>query len=138
MVAGAPVSWAAKKKNEKALSSTEAEFVAMFHGTKEVCWLRGLLEEMGEVQQGPTALHCDSQGAIGLAQSMTHHGLNKHMQLRYSWLKDQVQEEQVVQLHYINTTQQPADVLTKRLAAEQHWGCMAKAGMASWSAEVKT
>jgi hypothetical protein len=36
VVGGGPVSWKSKKQNETALSSAESEYIAMFHGVKEV------------------------------------------------------------------------------------------------------
>ncbi|CAI7805388.1 unnamed protein product [Closterium sp. NIES-54] len=47
VVGGGPVSWRSKKQTETALSSVESEYMAMFHGVKEVIWLRMLLEEIG-------------------------------------------------------------------------------------------
>ncbi|CAI5964029.1 unnamed protein product [Closterium sp. NIES-65] len=48
VVGGGPVSWRSKKQTEMALSSVESEYTAMFHGVKEVIWLRRLLEEIGQ------------------------------------------------------------------------------------------
>ncbi|CAI5477321.1 unnamed protein product [Closterium sp. Yama58-4] len=48
VVGGGPVSWRSKKLSETALSSVESEYMAMFHGVKEVIWLRRLLEEIGQ------------------------------------------------------------------------------------------
>jgi hypothetical protein len=120
---------------ERALSSTQTEFIALFEGTKEVMWLRGLLEELGEKQQQPTPLYCDSKGAIGLAMDATHHGPNKHIQLKYLWVKDQVQEEEHVKLFWVGTKQQAADILTKRLDEATHWILIHTAGM-SMSSKV--
>ncbi|CAI7829138.1 unnamed protein product [Closterium sp. NIES-54] len=66
-VGGSPVSWKSKKQGEIAHSSTESEYMALFHGVKEVVWMRRLLEEMGQEQEGPTPVFCDSQGAIAMA-----------------------------------------------------------------------
>ncbi|CAI7793528.1 unnamed protein product [Closterium sp. NIES-54] len=58
-----------KKQGEIAHSSTESEYMALFHGVKEVVWMRRLLEELGQEQEGPTPVFCDSQGAIALARN---------------------------------------------------------------------
>ncbi|CAI7840827.1 unnamed protein product [Closterium sp. NIES-53] len=51
-VGGSPVSWKSKKQGEIAHSSTESEYMALFHGVKEVVWMRRLLEELGQEQEG--------------------------------------------------------------------------------------
>ncbi|CAI7914168.1 unnamed protein product [Closterium sp. NIES-53] len=80
---GGPVSWRSKKQTETALSSVESEYMAMFHGVKEVIWLRRLLEEIGQEQNVATPLFCDSKGALGMARNTVLHGLNKHMRIKW-------------------------------------------------------
>ncbi|CAI7753300.1 unnamed protein product [Closterium sp. NIES-54] len=74
-----PTSWESKKQVDQALSSVESEYMALFHAVREIVWQRRLLAELGEEQQGPTPLYCDSQGAIALAKNPVLHGLTKHM-----------------------------------------------------------
>ncbi|CAI7760041.1 unnamed protein product, partial [Closterium sp. NIES-53] len=50
-VGGSPVSWKSKKQGEIAHSSTESKYMALFHGVKEVVWIRRLLEELGQEQE---------------------------------------------------------------------------------------
>ncbi|CAI7780661.1 unnamed protein product, partial [Closterium sp. NIES-53] len=50
-VGGSQVSWKSKKQGEIAHSSTESEYMALFHGVKEVVWMRRLLEELGQEQE---------------------------------------------------------------------------------------
>ncbi|CAI7816448.1 unnamed protein product [Closterium sp. NIES-53] len=127
-VGGSPVSWKSKKQGEIAHSSTESEYMALFHGVKEVVWMRRLLEELGQEQEGPTPVFCDSQGAITKARNAVLHGLNKHMHIMWHWVRKEVKKG-TISLHYINTTKQPADFLTKRLAEHQHWSCATLCGM---------
>ncbi|CAI7908096.1 unnamed protein product [Closterium sp. NIES-54] len=128
VVGGGPVSWRSKKQTETALSSVESEYMAMFHGVKEVIWLRRLLEEIGQEQKVATPLFCDSKGALGMARSAVLHGLNKHMRIKWHWLRKEVKRGTVNPI-YIKTHQQPADLLTKRLADEPHWRCVRMSGM---------
>ncbi|GJP40253.1 hypothetical protein CLOM_g24536 [Closterium sp. NIES-68] len=86
----------------------------------EVVWQRRLLAELGEEQQGPTPLYCDSQGAIALAKNPVLHGLTKHMKVKWHWVRSMVTAGEV-ELHYVKTTAQPADMMTKRLVEQQHW-----------------
>ncbi|GJP78470.1 hypothetical protein CLOP_g8763 [Closterium sp. NIES-67] len=78
-VDGGPTAWESKKQVEQALSSVESEYMALFRAIRGVVWQRRLLAELGEEQQGPTPLYCDSQGAIALAKNPVLHGLTKHM-----------------------------------------------------------
>ncbi len=90
--------------------------------------MRRLLEELGQEQEGPTPVFCDSQGAIAMTRNAVLHGLNKHMHIKWHWVRREVKGG-VVLLHYINTTKQPADFLTKRLPENQHWSCATLCGM---------
>jgi len=58
------VSWNSKKQEIVALSTTEAEYVATTHATKEVLWLRTLISQLFGNTQEPTTLFCDNQSAI--------------------------------------------------------------------------
>ncbi|CAI7769325.1 unnamed protein product [Closterium sp. NIES-53] len=128
VLGGGPVSWRSKKQTETALSFVESEYMAMFHGVKEVIWLRRLLEEIGQEKKVATPLFCDSKGALGMARNAVLHGLNKHMHIKWHWLRKEVKRGTVNPI-YIKTHQQPADFLTKRLADEPHWHCVRMSGM---------
>ncbi|CAI7917915.1 unnamed protein product [Closterium sp. NIES-53] len=81
-VGGGPTAWESKKQVDQALSSVESEYMALFRAIREIVWQRRLLAELGEEQQGPTPLYCDSQGAIALAKNPVLHGLTKHMNVK--------------------------------------------------------
>ncbi|GJP60893.1 hypothetical protein CLOP_g16203 [Closterium sp. NIES-67] len=128
-VGGGPTAWESKKQVDQALSSVESEYMALFRAIREVVWQRRLLAELGEEQQGPTPLYCDSQGAIALAKNPVLHGLTKHMKVKWHWVRSMVTAGEV-ELHYVKTTAQPADMMTKRLVEQQHWKCCKLDGMA--------
>ncbi|CAI7845349.1 unnamed protein product [Closterium sp. NIES-54] len=128
-VGGGPTAWESKKQVDQALSSVESEYMALFRAVREIVWQRRLLAELGEEQQGPTPLYCDSQGAIALAKNPVLHGLTKHMRVFWPWTRSMVAAGEV-ELHYVKTTGQPADMMTKRLVEQQHWKCCKLGGMA--------
>ncbi|CAI7804046.1 unnamed protein product [Closterium sp. NIES-53] len=128
-VVGGPTAWESKKQVDQALSSVESEYMALFFAIREIVWQRRLLAELGEEQQGPTPLYCVSQGAIALAKNPVLHGLTKHMRVKWHWTRSMVAAGEV-ELHYVKTTGQPADMMTKRLVEQQHWKCCKLAGMA--------
>ncbi|GJP54443.1 hypothetical protein CLOM_g13532 [Closterium sp. NIES-68] len=129
MIGGGPVSWRSKKQSEIAQSSAEAEYMALHHGIKEIVSLRKLLEDIGEKQDGPTPLFTDSKGAIGMATNPILNGLNKHMKIKWHWVRQMVKEG-VVELHHVKASKQAADFLTKRLPEDAHWKCAKMCGMA--------
>ncbi|CAI7918283.1 unnamed protein product [Closterium sp. NIES-54] len=128
-VGGGPTAWESKKQVDQALSSVESEYMALFRAVREIVWQRRLLAELGEEQQGPTPLYCDNQGAIALAKNPVLHGLTKHMRVKWHWTRSMAAAGEV-ELHYVKTTGQPADMMTKRLVEQQHWKCCKLAGMA--------
>ncbi|CAI7895108.1 unnamed protein product [Closterium sp. NIES-54] len=128
-VGGGPTAWESKKQVDQALSSVESEYMALFRAVREIVWQRRLLAELGEEQQGPTPLYCDSQGAVALAKNSVLHGLTKHMRVKWHWTRSMVAAGEV-ELLYVKTTGQPADMITKRLVLQQHWKCCKLAGMA--------
>ncbi|CAI7818338.1 unnamed protein product [Closterium sp. NIES-54] len=124
---GGAVSSRSKKQNEVGLSSCETEYMALHHGVKEVVWLRRLLEEIGVCQKEPTVILCDNESAVKLAKNACLHGLTKHIRPKWHWVRRLLDTE--VQLEIVKTHQQAADILTKRLAENEHWKGMKLAGM---------
>ncbi|CAI7855944.1 unnamed protein product [Closterium sp. NIES-54] len=118
-VGGGLTSWKSKKQVDQALSSVESKYMALFRAVREIVWQRRLLAELGEEQQGPTPLYSDSQGAISLAKNPVLHGLAKHMMVKWHSTRSMVAAGEV-ELHYVKTTRQPADMMTKRLVEQQH------------------
>ncbi|CAI7854617.1 unnamed protein product [Closterium sp. NIES-53] len=128
-VGGGPTAWESKKQVDQALNSVESEYMALFRAVREIVWQQRLLAGLGEEQQGHTPLYCDSQGAISLAKNPVLHGLTKHMRVKWHWTRSMVAAGEV-ELHYVKTIRQPADMMTKRLVEQQHWKCCKLAGMA--------
>jgi hypothetical protein len=76
--------WKSRKQISVAVSSCEAEYVALFEASNDAAWLRNLLREF-ELCQGmkPTILYHDSQGSISWAREggirkVKHVGLRHH------------------------------------------------------------
>ncbi|CAI7750781.1 unnamed protein product [Closterium sp. NIES-54] len=124
---GGAVSWRSKKQNEVGLSSCETEYMPLHHGVKEVVWLRCLLEEIDVCQREPTMMFCDNESAMKLAKDACLHGLTKHIRPKWHLVRRLLDKE--VRLEIVKTQQQVADILTKRLAENEHWKGMKLAGM---------
>ena len=102
-----------------ALSTTEAEYMAASHCTREAIWLRQLLEDVGCSHDEGTLIMCDNQGAIALAKNPVHHSRTKHIDVQHHFVREKV-DRGVIRLEYCPTEDMVADVLTKALARDRH------------------
>lgn len=115
MFGGGLVAWGTRKQICVALSSTEAEFVALAEGCQELIWTRRLLEEVGEAALGPTTVHEDNQSCMKLVDSDKIERRSKHIETRYFFVRD-LQEKGIIRLQYCPTEDMLADLMTKPLA----------------------
>eukprot|EP00253_Pinus_taeda_P033126 PITA_33126 len=84
---GGALSWMSKKHFVVALSTTEAEYMAATHASKEAVWLQRLCSSMGLVQ-GDIRIDCDNQSAILLAKNPAYHSKTKHIDVQYHFVRD--------------------------------------------------
>ena len=94
-----------------ALSTTEAEYIALAEAVKEALWLKGILEELG-FKQEQVVVHCDSQSAIHLSKNIVFHERTKHIDVKLHFLRDIVAKG-MVKVNKIATEINPADIMTK-------------------------
>ena len=116
------VSWRSKKQSVVALSSTEAEYVALCEAAQETTWLRNLLFDIGFQQTEPTTVYEDNQGSICLAQNPKDHPRTKHMDIKFHYIRDCVERKRLT-VKYRPTAEMVADTLTKglpRISFEKH------------------
>jgi hypothetical protein len=109
------ISWRSKKQPIVALSSTEAEYIALCAATQEIVWLRRLLEGVDHEQGGATVVYKDNQGAMSLSRNPKDHSRTKHIDVKYHFVRENVEKE-VIDVVYIPTAEMLADSLTKGLA----------------------
>ena len=109
------ISWRSKKQPIVALSSTEAEYIALCAATQEVVWMRRLLEGVAHAQVGATVVHEDNQGAMSLSRNPKDHARTKHIDVKYHYVREAVEKE-IICVKYLPTADMLADALTKGLA----------------------
>lgn len=121
ILAGAPVSWEARKQLTIALSSTEAEYVAMGSAVKEILFCQQILEELGleESSRGPTELFVDNKSSINLASRIGYSARTKHIDVKHHFIRELVENGRVRILH-VRSEENLADVCTKGLGPIKH------------------
>ncbi|KRZ81709.1 Retrovirus-related Pol polyprotein from transposon TNT 1-94 [Trichinella sp. T8] len=82
-----PMAWSSRVQKTIALSTVEAEYMALTEGVKEVKWICQLLMDLGRNQVTPTPLFSDNQGAAFLTKNPQHHTRTKHIDIRYHFTR---------------------------------------------------
>ncbi|CAL2238507.1 unnamed protein product [Prunus armeniaca] len=120
--AGRPISWRALLQPITALSTTEAEYIALAEAGKEAIWLNGLVSQMG-ITQDCVKLKCDSQSAIHFAKNQVFSGRSKHIEARYHRIRNWVESKEIW-IEKIHTDDNAADFLTKIVPAKKFKHCL--------------
>ena len=84
LLAGGPVTWRSQLQKTVALSTMEAEYMALSAAVQEAIWLRKLLAEL-KMNDGnePTVVFCDNQSAVCFTKNPVQHQRSKHIDVRY-------------------------------------------------------
>nr|GFA95490.1 retrovirus-related Pol polyprotein from transposon TNT 1-94 [Tanacetum cinerariifolium] len=109
------VSCASKKQATVALSSTEAEYVAATKAACQAIWLRRMLSDLNQTQNGATTIFCDNMSAIAMTRNPVLQHRTKHIAIKHHFIRELVAERQV-ELEFCRTDQQLADLFTKSLS----------------------
>ena len=107
------MSWMSKKKNPVSLSTAEANYIVAGSCCAQLLWMKKLLHDYG-ITQDTMCVFCDNMSAINLSKNPVQHSKSKHIKIRYHFIQDLV-EEKIVCLEFINTNNQKADIFTKPL-----------------------
>jgi len=109
------ISWKSKKQITLSHSSTEAEYKAIGDTTKEIMWIKIILNKIFNIRlKPPTVIHEDNQGVIELAnnESNDKNFKTKHMNLRHHFICHEIKTKNI-DLQYVRSAQNLADFLTK-------------------------
>ena len=112
------VSWATKKQSTTALSSCEAEYVALTAGINEACWIKYVLRDLRVGRTERILIFEDNQSAIKVSQTPANTKRLKHIDVKYHYIK-QLVEEGTIELKHISSKNQIADILTKGVPRHQ-------------------
>nr|GFA88691.1 retrovirus-related Pol polyprotein from transposon TNT 1-94 [Tanacetum cinerariifolium] len=111
------VSWSSKKKDCTSMSSAEAEYVSLSACCAQVLWMRNQLTDYG-FYFDKIPMYCDSKAAIAISYNPVQHSRTKHIDVRYHFIKEKV-EKGIVELFFVGTKYQLADLFTKALPVER-------------------
>ena len=109
--------WKSTKQHLTAKSSTEAELIALADNCASIIVARRALGELCIIVPGPTIVYEDNTAAITILRDIVYSGRTKHIDVRLQDVRDQVRRL-VLELRYIDTKDQLADLLTKGLSRE--------------------
>lgn len=106
------------KQRTVALSSTEAEFMAMTEAVKESLYLKRLFEELGLSDLANVTIYNDNLGALKLAENPIFYNRSKHIDIRLHFIRETVNDK-LVNLKYLDSNSLIADLLTKGLVGSK-------------------
>jgi hypothetical protein len=111
------VSWKSFKEPVKALSTAESEYVALTPAIQECIWLQQFMNSIGYKQE-TTIIHEDNAACIALAKNPQEKRRTRHIQVKYHWIRDQLQDG-IFKLEKIQSEKQNADIFTKGMHGPQ-------------------
>ncbi|GJW64608.1 retrovirus-related pol polyprotein from transposon TNT 1-94 [Tanacetum coccineum] len=111
---GKLVCWSAKKQSSIAMSSAEAEYVATAGCCAQVLWIKSQLADY-DVLYNKVPIFCDNTSLISISNNPVLHSRTKHIDIRYHFIRDHILKGDI-ELHFVPTELQLADIFTKPLA----------------------
>jgi reverse transcriptase-like protein len=91
MMAGGAVTWSSKCQATVALSTVEAEYVAMSRCAQQMSWMHSWLDEVEIQYSRPGLIKGDNRGAIALTKNTKDHGKVKHIDIRHHYIRELIQ-----------------------------------------------
>nr|GEW64824.1 ribonuclease H-like domain-containing protein [Tanacetum cinerariifolium] len=112
----------------------KAEYIALYGCCAQILWMRSQLTDYGS-QFNKIPLYCDNKSVIALCCNNVQHSRAKHIDVRYHFIKVKVKNE-VMELYFVRTEYQLADIFTKPLPRERFNFLIEKLGMRSMSPKI--
>ena len=118
MFNGTAIMWTSKTLKTVALSSQDAELMALSDCARDVIFLQNLLSSIG-YDVPKVTINGDNVGSLFVAENPGDHQKSKHIEVRYFFIRQKIEEGRIV-LHFVTTNKQLADGLTKALSKSPH------------------
>ena len=118
-MAGGAVTWSSKRQATVALSTVEAEYVAMSRCAQQMVWMQHWLDEVAMEHSLPGIIKGDNRGAIALTKNTKDHGKVKHIDIRHHYIHELVKSGRIA-MEQVSSADNFADLFTKPLPRDHH------------------
>ena len=119
IMAGGAVTWSSKRQATVALSTVEAEYVAMLRCAQQMVWMQSWLTEVEIEYSLPGTIKGDNRGALALTKNTRDHGKVKHIDIRHHYIRELLQSGAIT-VEQVSSTDNLADLFTKPLPRDYH------------------
>ena len=109
-----PIMWTTRRQDVVAMSITEAEYIAMSEGLKDLAWIRQLLQEILPLHDWIPTMFTDNEAAQKLSKAQVYHRRTRHILHRFHYIRQEM-DHQLVTIQRIPGKENPADIFTKIL-----------------------
>ena len=121
----AALSWGSRQQKSIALSTCEAEIIALSEAAKDVVYLRKFKRGLGDPEPGPSTLATDSQSARDVSYNPQHHDRMKHVERRHFFVRDMVEKFEI-EVPFVRTDDNLADFFTKPMKSASQFHAFRK------------
>nr|GEZ30293.1 retrotransposon protein, putative, Ty1-copia subclass [Tanacetum cinerariifolium] len=128
------IRWSSKRQKSAAISIMETKYIALSGCCAQIIWMRSQLTDYG-LGFNKILMYCDNKSVIALCCNNVQHSMSKHIDIRYHFIKEHV-ENRVIELYFVNTEYQLADLFPKALGRERIEFLINKLGMRSFTPET--
>nr|GEZ42639.1 retrovirus-related Pol polyprotein from transposon TNT 1-94 [Tanacetum cinerariifolium] len=111
------ISWSLERQKSATISSTEAEYITLSRCCAQILWMRSQLTDYGH-GLNKIPMYCGNKSAIALCCNNVQHSQSNHIDIRYHFIKEQV-ENGVIELYFVNMEYQLEDLFTKALGRDR-------------------
>ena len=108
------VSWVSKKQSTVALSTAEAEYIAISAAVQEIKWVTLLLDKLNYQQAEIPVIYSDNKAAIAISENDVKHNRTKHIDIKHHFVREAIKMKKI-RIEWVDTTEQLADINTKAL-----------------------
>jgi hypothetical protein len=129
------ISWQSRSQKTVALSSTEAEYMALSDCSRQAIWMKSIFAELG-MPLGTIPIIGDNQGSIFISSNPVQERRSKHIDIRYHYVRECI-EEKKISIFFIDGSSNPADLFTKNLGEVKFTKFRQQLGLEFYSPEAR-